>query len=172
MSKNKNYEYWSPDRKFGIVIKEWHITKILEECKNSGYRETGGIVVGYYTENLDCAIVTDVSFSPSDSKHGRSWFYRGVNGLQDWLNRLWNRKEYYLGEWHFHPFASAVLSFPDKIQIKKIAKSKSYSCPEPILFIIAGDPKCEWKMHAYVCEKGKSFIELKGNQSDFDSFRI
>jgi integrative and conjugative element protein (TIGR02256 family) len=161
MSKNESYEYWSSDRKLGIIIEDLHVSKILEACKNSRSYETGGIIVGHYNENLDCAVVTDVSLSPSDSKHGPTWFYRGVNGLQNWLNRLRNRKEYYLGEWHFHPFASAVLSRTDKSQMIKIAKSKKYICPEPILLIIGGDPKHDWMMQIYVCEKGKSFIELQ-----------
>lgn len=160
MSKIKNYEFWSSDRKFGMIIEESHIAKILEACKNSGDHETGGIIVGHYTENLDCAIVTDVSLSPSDSRNGRSWFYRGVNGIQNWLNRLWIRREYYLGEWHFHPFAYAALSPTDKTQMKKIAKNKSYYCPEPVLLIIGGDPERDWKMRVYVCNKGHSFLEL------------
>lgn len=160
MNKNDTYEYWSPDRKFGMIIEDSHITKMLEVCKNSGSYETGGIVVGHYTKNLDCAVVTDISFSPSDSRHGRSWFYRGVNGLQNWLNRLWNKREYYLGEWHFHPFSSTVLSRTDKTQMKKIAKSKGYFCPEPILLIIGGDPERDWKIRVYVCNKGHSFLQL------------
>jgi hypothetical protein len=104
--------------------------------------------------------VTDVSLSPSDSIHGRFWFYRGINGLQNWLNRLWRRREYYLGEWHFHPSASAVSSPKDRTQMKKIATSQKYHCPEPILLIIGGNPNGNWLMHAYRCDKGKTFIEL------------
>lgn len=160
MKKNRSYEYWSPDRKFGIILELNLIEKMLEACKNSGSHETGGILVGHYNESLDCAFITDISLSPSDSRYGRFWFYRGVNGLQSWLNRLWKRQEYYLGEWHFHPFASTVLSARDKKQMRKIAKSKKYLCPEPILIIIGGDPSRDWMIQAYVCDKGKSFFEL------------
>ena len=161
MKTNRNYEYWSPDRKFGMTLEHDLVEKMLKACIDSGSHETGGILVGHYNEDLDCAFVTDVSLSPSDSKYGRFWFYRGVNGLQSWLNRLWKRKEYYLGEWHFHPFASAGFSSRDKHQMKKIANSKKYLCPEPILVIIGGDPKRDLMLRSYVCNKGKSFIELK-----------
>lgn len=165
MKKNRCCEYWSSDRKFGMVLEHDFIEKMLNACKKAGSHETGGILVGHYNENLDCAFVTDVSLSPSDSKYGRFWFYRGVSGLQAWLNRLWKRQEYYLGEWHFHPFASAAFSQRDKNQMKKIAKSKRYLCPEPVLLIIGGDPKHSWILQTYVCDKGKSFIELKPSSS-------
>jgi len=133
---------------------------MLIACKDAGTHETGGIIVGYYNENLDCAIVIDVSLPPLDSKFGRFLFYRGVNRLQSWLETLWKRKEYYLGEWHFHPFASAKPSLKDKIQMEKIAKSKKYGCPEPVLLVLGGDPQKNWIINAYICDKGKSFIEL------------
>ncbi|BBO86674.1 hypothetical protein DSCO28_72400 (plasmid) [Desulfosarcina ovata subsp. sediminis] len=160
MNKNKNLEYWSPDRKFGMFIEQSLINKMIDACKVSGSHETGGILVGHYNDNLDCANLTDVSLSPSDSRYGRFWFYRGINGIQSWLNQLWKKREYYLGEWHFHPFVTAAISPKDKTQMKKIATSKNYHCPEPILLIIGGDPNNNWLMHAYVCDKGNAFIEL------------
>ena len=160
MHEIRIYEYWSSDRKFGMSIQGTHLNKILESCKESKAQETGGIIVGYYTKNLDCGIVTDVSLSPSDSKRGLIWFYRGISGLQRWLNRIWENNRYYLGEWHFHPFASASISQTDKFQMVKIATNKGYHCPEPILLIIGGNPTKTWEVRVYLCIKGNHFIEL------------
>lgn len=161
MCEKRYYEYWSSDCKFGMRIQDTHLTKIIESCKNYKIQETGGIIVGYYTKNLDCAVITDISLSPPDSKHGYSWFYRGITGLQHWLDRLWNNRKYYLGEWHFHPYASASFSQTDTSQMLKIATNKDYQCPEPLLLIIGGDLRKDWELRLYVCVKGKHFLELK-----------
>ena len=101
-----NYEAWSRDGKYGLRIPFEVLQKMLSFCQKVGNLETGGILVGYYNRCHDCAIVIDCSKPPQDSKLERYNFYRGIKGLQKWLNKLWNlgRRRYYLGEWHFHPF--------------------------------------------------------------------
>lgn len=91
--------------------------------------------MGSYNDSLNCAVVSDASERPPDSKSGRTWLMRGTAGLQDWLNRLWNKSErrYYLGEWHFHPGGDSEPSRMDIKQMGKIARSSFYKCPEPIL---------------------------------------
>ena len=70
------------------------------------------------------------------------------------------QRRYYLGEWHFHPFSNPSPSSTDEKQMKIISEDKSYSCPEPIFFIIGGDPNtnCDYKAFVYV--KSKGIIEL------------
>lgn len=123
--------------------------------------ETGGIFVGEYSEEGDCALVAAVSGAPADSRAGRAWFYRGVRGLQVWLDRLWHReRKYFLGEWHFHPYAEPTPSGTDKRQLTEIAKASSYHCQEPILVIIGGDPKGEWRIRSFVFPRDHAFVEL------------
>lgn len=52
---------WSKDRKFGVRIRPDNLTKILEFCKQSLSKETGGIVVGRYVSNQSCADIKDVT---------------------------------------------------------------------------------------------------------------
>ncbi len=80
------------------------LRQMLHFCRQSALNETGSILVGSYTDTLDCAEVIAASTAPSDSQKGRTWFHRGTKGLQRWLGMLWQHKRtYYLGEWHFHP---------------------------------------------------------------------
>jgi hypothetical protein len=96
--------------------------------------------VGCYSEHYNNAIVTAVTGAPTDSKFGRDWFYRGVRGLQDFLERLWHGKRcYYVGEWHFHPEDEPNPSRIDVNQMMRIARSCTYHCPEPILVIVGTD---------------------------------
>ncbi|MFQ5968801.1 MAG: hypothetical protein ACE5MI_14550, partial [Acidimicrobiia bacterium] len=85
-------EFWSSDRRFGLRLGEDEIQSIRDLCAAAKTLETGGILIGFYTQPHDCAVVTAVTGPTPDSRVGLTWFYRGVRGLQDVLNRLWSRK--------------------------------------------------------------------------------
>jgi integrative and conjugative element protein (TIGR02256 family) len=154
-------EFWSIDRKFGLILQEMHVSLLLALCAQSKPHETGGILAGFYTTAHDCAVVTAVSRAPSDSRHGKTHFFRGVRGLQRWIDYLWRRKHhYYLGEWHFHPGGPPRPSFTDTEQMKKFAASSDYQCPEPILVIIGGTPPETWTVGTYVFQMDQGVVEL------------
>lgn len=132
------HKFCSEELMLGVRIGSETLTRILESCRRSYPKETGGIIVGYYTETLDCAVVTDASERPLDSGSGRTWFFRGTADLQRWLDVLWRRskRRYYLGEWHYHPGGQPKPSPTDKRQMERIAASASYRCPEPVLLLV------------------------------------
>jgi len=125
--------------------------------------ETGGILVGWYTETLDCAMVMHASEEPADSRKGRTCFHRGVAGLQQWLQKLWcgKRRHYYLGEWHFHPAGASLPSGTDISEMKSLSKSMGYHCPEPLLIIIGGNPPSIWEMRVFVFPRESEPLELR-----------
>jgi integrative and conjugative element protein (TIGR02256 family) len=134
-------EFRSDDFQYGLQIEPPQINVILDFCKRAGSMETGGILVGRYTVRHDVANVTAITGAPTDSKSGRSWFYRGVFGLQSRLEQLWyTKRHYYLGEWHFHPGSEPYPSQIDMKQMIGIARSPRYHCPEPVLIIVGLDP--------------------------------
>jgi len=156
----------SGDERFGLNIRRNEIGKIIEYCIGAESLETGGILVGNYNKEHSVAFVSDVSRAPRDSKSGTTWFYRGIEGLQAWLYRLWGEERYYLGEWHFHPGARSVPSSTDLRQIKEISESPKYCCPEPILLIIGGTPSSAWEVGAYVSPLGRALVELIERKDD------
>ncbi|HMP03958.1 MAG TPA: Mov34/MPN/PAD-1 family protein [Gemmatales bacterium] len=161
----------SPDKRFGVQISEGELAKAVKQCVKAGRNETGGILVGRYTAAHDCAVVTSASDAPQDSRAGGTWFSRGVAGLQRWLNGLWKSKAFYLGEWHFHPFALASPSGDDLAEMRSISTTESYHCPEPILMIVGGDPKMEWhvKVFVYLPDEGlRELPEVKAEGSASD----
>lgn len=157
-----NYEAWTEDNRFGLRIPSKVVGRVLSLCTLAQNIETGGILVGYYNRPHDCAIVTDCSGAPKDSRGGQNFFYRGVHGLQRWLASLWNlgQRRYYLGEWHFHPFAKPDPSNTDLTQMRINAEDKSYHCPEILMFIIGGDPKAKWTCRSFVYSRRDGLIEL------------
>lgn len=156
-------QFWSEDRLFGLVIPCQVLRQLLSLCAEAVPRETGGILVGYYTDSLECAIVTAASGPPVDSRSGKTWFVRGIQGLHAWLHRLWRRREYYLGEWHLHRSGTSEPSGADIIQMRQNSQSPEYKCPEAVLLILGGDPcrhdelsafgvSCAWAPYPIGCD--------------------
>ena len=169
-------KFRTDDGRFGLIIESAIIVRLLQICREAGTVETGGILVGRYTPKHDNAIVTDVSGPPPDSKKQAGGFSRGIKGLQRWLNRLWfGKREYYLGEWHFHPFASAVASGTDMKQLRDFSQDSLLRCPEPVMLIIGGDPSSNWTLNAYVSPKNECVREMQpvneGGASDARKLR-
>jgi len=130
-------EFWSTDRRFGVRLSRDVVDKIRRLCVDSNGRETGGILTGRYSEDLRCAEVTEVSGPPADSKRSRNWLVRGVMGLAERLRSCWNwRREYYLGDWHFHPSGDLAESSTDTSTMMRVSRSKQVDCPEPIAVIV------------------------------------
>lgn len=155
-------ELWAENRQFGLKISNPLIEKVLETCRHSIPNETGGVIVGFYNDDLDCATVTAFTTPTEDSQAGKNWFYRGTKGLQSQLNRLWfKQKRYYLGEWHFHPYSLPDPSSQDIRQMYNIAADSAYSCPEAILLILGGNPSGNWTMQGYVFRQLEKVVYLK-----------
>jgi integrative and conjugative element protein (TIGR02256 family) len=154
--------YKSPDNLFAIKVNQIELNTILRICADAQGNETGGLLIGHYNDNHNCAIVMEVTGPSADSSSGKTWFYRGVGGLQKLLNTAWRRRrQYYLGEWHFHPGASSVLSGDDTDAMSNTANSLRYNCPEPLLLIIGGKPGLKWSASAYVFPRKKNYTILE-----------
>lgn len=156
---------WSKDRKFGLLLKESLLLEGLKKCSDSNPQETGGILVGYYTPEHDCAVITALGGPPEDSICGPRFFKRGTKGIHRWISQLWRKqKHFYLGEWHFHPGGTPVPSPDDREQMQILSKDKKLQCPEPILLIIGGNPKGAWSVNAYVYPAVQDCVQLLPDQ--------
>lgn len=92
--------------------------------------------------------------APGDSISKRFSFQRGVRGLQRFLNQMWPKRRYYLGEWHFHPDGFAFPSGADANQMRDVACAESYHCPEAVLVIVGGNPSERFTLESYVFLRG------------------
>jgi integrative and conjugative element protein (TIGR02256 family) len=131
----------SEDGEFTVRIRPGAWKALTAMWRASSHHETGGILVGRYTEGHRTAVLERATGPSTDGRAGATWFVRGVRGLQELLDTLWRGGGgYYLGEWHSHPGASPDPSGQDVAQMRTIAGSQRYQCPEPILLILGGSP--------------------------------
>ena len=152
----------SKDRRFGLHVPAAEVARMLDVCRRAFPRETGGILIGVYNESLNCADVTTATGPGRDARAGRTWFERGVAGLQEILRSYWReRRGFYLGEWHFHPGAPPFPSPTDERSLREFASSPLYHCPEPVLLIIGGDPRYAWTPSANVYPRGANKVALE-----------
>lgn len=151
----------SRDGRMHLRLDAHHVERLLSHCKTAGQEETGGVLLGRYNKRHDTALVLDVLGPPKDSTRSRTRFQRGTEGVQRILERIWTaRKEHYLGEWHFHPFAAPMPSRIDYEQMVEIATAPSWKCPEPVLLVIGGDPCGAWRPYGLVTTRRKEHIPL------------
>ena len=157
-TRSSNLTVRSSDGRFRVYVGPHQIETLLTLCRKSGSKETGGLLVGRYNEAHDTAIVTRVWGPPKDSVRKQTSFRRGTHGLQSQLNSLWRTtQEYYLGEWHYHPGGTAQPSNSDIRQMARIAKSRQYNTPEPILIIIGASQR---EVVTYVFPRSHQPVEL------------
>lgn len=121
------------------------IVKALDESSN----EIGGIITGKYCNDRKDAIINTFHLPTRDSIRKPFNFIRGKKGITNLLKELWQKVEYYIGEWHLHPYASPNASNVDLQQLLDISKKTDYKCPEPILIIIGSD-KINFNMNVYI----------------------
>lgn len=139
--------YESCNKNFGVKIPDQLLRHLHDLCEKSYPYETGGILIGRYSEDLKWAKIVAATGAATASKRSFCSFTRGSQGLAVLLNRLWEKHQYYLGEWHYHPNASPRPSGLDSETMFKLSKNEDLHCPEPILLIVGGNP-ANW--HQYV----------------------
>jgi integrative and conjugative element protein (TIGR02256 family) len=147
-------EWSSHDQTYVVQIRMEVLQLILEEKQKNINKETGGILIGRYIDK-HTAIVRHATPPPKDSQSGFDWFHRGVMGLKTLLARMWTQedRQYYLGEWHYHPVTRVIPSQDDINQMTRISKSSCYNCPEPILLIVGLGNKPEVPSRMFVFPK-------------------
>lgn len=151
----------SADGTFTVHLHGDAIAQMLQACRSARSVETGGILIGHYSRDRRTAEVAIATGPGRDSRAGGTWLVRGIKGLQSVLDHLWSRRAgYYLGEWHFHPGALPEPSGQDVSQMKSIAGSTRYNCPEPVLIILGGDPFEQYTLHVEVNTRARQRILL------------
>ncbi|EHK7195921.1 TPA: hypothetical protein JZ896_002664 [Escherichia coli] len=136
------------------------LQQVIEECIKAGMNETGGILIGSYSEDGSTAFIVEATARPADSIARRTTFQRGIKGLKPLLDSRWKTGKYYIGEWHFHPGGSSEPSADDFMSMTNISSNPNYQCQEPVMIILGGNPSGLYSLSANVFPRGKLPIRL------------
>jgi len=109
----------APIDKFQTVQKTSWTYKISESLLSSIHKarmnklpdETGGILIGMIDLQDRMTYVVDTIFSPNDSLEYPTAYYRGIDGVENKLEHIFQKTAgnlYYLGEWHSHPDGASL----------------------------------------------------------------
>lgn len=158
----------SVDRRFRVEVSDAALAAMIQTAREAAPKETGGILIGRYSGDLRTALVEMATEPTLDSKSARARFYRGVQGLEELLSRLWRRpggmRWYYLGEWHSHAERDPVPSPRDVAEMQRIAESERYRCPEPVLVLLGGRPPDRGSLTAWVFPRGRPPLRLESGE--------
>ena len=145
--------FWDDAVPYRVEIDEDALAFMLSACEEAGYVETGGILIGTYSDDGASARVSRALGPPEGSEATPTSFTRSEAGLADLLKQLWTVQQYYLGEWHSHPKGAGVPSTQDRRQMTSISDDSAYSCPNPILVVVGY--ATTWKAGAWVFDVGR-----------------
>jgi integrative and conjugative element protein (TIGR02256 family) len=132
---------------------------INDEIKKCPIRETGGILIGYKSDNS--IVVTNAIGPGPNAKHSFFNFKRDVKYCNEKLLQYFKESKgvlTYLGEWHTHPFGRPIPSQQDDKEMYGITKTEIYQNDTPIL-IIGRNKKKGLVLGSFIYEK-KSRKEL------------
>ncbi|MBD2717108.1 Mov34/MPN/PAD-1 family protein [Microvirga sp. STR05] len=150
----------SANKDFNLFLSKKLLEEVVNYCRIAHRNETGGIIIGSYSADLSGATVSKIMGPPVDSRSGFSWFERGTEGVKKAMDDLWQKQQqFYLGEWHYHPYSSPNPSRRDLLQMREVAEDPNFACPEPIMLIAGGNPKKSMLFRAFVFPAGK-MVEL------------
>ncbi len=131
-----------PDRGCSVHIPGEVLAAMRKMAADLKPRETGGTLVGHYSEDRLEAFVTCALEAKAGARKQRARFYRPPDNVDGQLARIYQESEgltHYLGEWHTHPDAGPMPSPTDLSTLRGLAKSRSVATDTPFLVILGGD---------------------------------
>lgn len=137
-----------------LVIDDKIVCVIRKQALEAFPNETGGFLVGKYSDDNRSAIVSLV-LNPVKITSGPTSFQRETDGMESVWDELYKEGLIYLGEWHSHPNGSSMYSATDKKALTNIAQCKDVLIRNPIMLIVSLSKTKINKINAYYYDNGK-----------------
>lgn len=112
------------------------VAQIAGEVRHRRRTETGGILIGAYSDNLHSVRVAQATGPGKHSIHAPFAFTRGVRDLQRMVERAEADGLYYVGGWHSHLGGNVSPSIQDLRQMREVSADPEYNRPEPVLLVV------------------------------------
>src|SRR3954451_6261586 len=99
--------------------------------------EVGGWLLGYWSEDRDCVVVTHAT--PPAARGTAFGVTISGKGHRARFNEAWDRSGglvTFLGDWHTHPGGPALPSGQDAKAMRQLADDAHFGTPEPLMAIV------------------------------------
>ena len=151
----------SADATISVEVNKDVFDSMVEACRKSPNRETGGILVGRYSNGGTIAQILEALPPTIDSVGTSSTFSRGIHGLSNELTSRWAKTgSHYVGEWHYHPLGTGQPSDRDTSQMIDFAREESMQSPVPIMMIVFCSGSDQYELRAFLFTKDSHTVGL------------
>lgn len=158
-----------PERGCAVHIPGEVLAAMRRMAASSKPRETGGTLVGHYSEDRREAFVTCALEAKTGARKQRTRFYRPPDDVDGQLARIYQESgglTHYLGEWHTHPGGAPAPSPTDLSTLRSLAKSRSVATDTPFMVILGGNLRTTAKASCTLAEKtGRILVGLYEQRS-------
>jgi integrative and conjugative element protein (TIGR02256 family) len=124
--------------------------------------ETGGTLVGHYSEDRRVAFVTQILASTTGARRERSGFFRPSDSVDDQLAKVYRESKgctHYLGDWHSHPMGNPTPSSTDLSTLRGLAQSTRVATDTPVMIIVGGNFDSQSPMSCTLAERSGRCLE-------------
>jgi integrative and conjugative element protein (TIGR02256 family) len=131
-----------PERECTVLVPDQLLAAMRKMAASSRPQETGGTLVGHYSEDRREAFVTSALEANTGARKQRARFYRPPDNVDGQLARIYEESgglTHYLGEWHTHPGGAPTPSPTDLSTLRSLASSRSVATDTPFMIILGGD---------------------------------
>jgi integrative and conjugative element protein (TIGR02256 family) len=125
-----------------VWISRRALSAIFEAAKGKAPLETGGMLLGYVSEDCLALMVTDTIGAGPAAIHKRHGFEPDAAWQQHRLSEVYHRSgriTTYLGDWHSHPEGSSVPSREDTRTARRIARHEGSRTTNPLTMIVGAN---------------------------------
>ncbi len=136
------HQWRFPERDCTVLVPDEILDAMRKTALSAKPQETGGTLVGHYSEDHRVAYVTGALEAKTGARKERARFYRPPDDVDGQLARTYEESgglTHYLGEWHTHPEAAPIPSPTDLSTLRGLARSRSVATDTPFLLILGGD---------------------------------
>ncbi len=112
--------------------------RLRNEATKADDVETGGVLMGYTSDDHDTIVITDLIGPGTNATHRRTSFSPDLDFQERAIARIYrssNRKTTYLGDWHSHPGGGHRLSGIDRRTLRRIRDHADARISEPLMIV-------------------------------------
>ena len=134
-------------------ISREHALEIVRLAVQEAPRETGGVLMGYWTVDGSDVVITHVVGPGAAALHTPTRFVPDHDAHLRQIAAIYfesDRISTYLGDWHSHPGGRSVLSARDRRTLRRIAATRSARTDCPLMGIVAGDEEEDWHLAVWI----------------------